>query len=209
VLTWRSRHVFPPPPHPSARLALALVLATGLVAGHCPALAIAKGDAAASEAEPKANATADALLAADKTGITDMTTDELKRALSENPQTIVIDVRTLRGANLSGGIIRARRNDSIPSGWLELRIVDAVPEKTTAIVVYYYNNLRDPIAVQTLQQMGHTNVRNYAEGFPAWKKAGPADRTSRRRRTLLPLPPLRKGRRRRLVRDRRHLALHL
>ncbi|MGW8207285.1 MAG: hypothetical protein ACWGMY_10085, partial [Hyphomicrobiaceae bacterium] len=88
-----------------------------------------------------------------------MTTDELNRALSENPQTIVIDERTLRGANLSGGIIRARRNDSIPSGWLELRIVDAVPEKTTAIVVYCYTNLRNPIAVQTLQQMGHTKVR--------------------------------------------------
>jgi hypothetical protein len=91
--------------HPTARLAFALVLAAGLVAGHCPAPAIAKGETA-SEAEPKANATADALMAADKTGITDITTDELKQALSENSQTIVID------------------------------------------------------------------VRNYAEGFPAWKKAG-------------------------------------
>jgi rhodanese-related sulfurtransferase len=89
-----------------------------------------------------------------------MTNDELNRALSENPQTIVIDERTLRGANLSGGIICARRNDSIPSSWLELRIAEAVPEKTTTIVVYSYTNLRSPIAVQTLQQMGHTNVRN-------------------------------------------------
>jgi len=138
-----------------------------------------------------------------------MTTDELKRALSENPQTIVIDERTLRGANLSGGIIRARRNDSIPSGWLELRIADAVPEKTTAIVVYCCNNLRNPIAVQTLQQMGHTNVRNYAEGFPAWKKADlPIEQADVAELSFL-YRLSEKGRRRRLVRDRRHPALHL
>ncbi len=120
-----------------------------------------------SEAEPKANATADALLTANQTGITDITTEELKQALSENLQTIVIEVRTLREGNLPGSIIRASRNPSIPRGWLELRIADTVPEKTTPIIVYSCTNLRRPLAVQTMQRMGHTNVRNYAECFPA------------------------------------------
>ena len=57
-------------------------------------------------------------------------------------------------------------------GWLEFRITDAVPDKDAPIIVYCGTNQRSPLAAETLLRMGYTNVRNYAEGVYAWKKAG-------------------------------------
>lgn len=151
----------------------ATVLALMIAIAAAPARpALAQEEAPAADAEPKANAASDALLAAAKAEVADITTDALKAALAANPDTVVIDVRTVREANLTGGTIRAKRNHIIPRGWLEFRISDAVPDKSAPIVVFCGTNRRSPLAAQTLKRMGYTNIKNYAEGFPAWKAAG-------------------------------------
>ncbi|MEM7426652.1 MAG: rhodanese-like domain-containing protein [Pseudomonadota bacterium] len=99
-------------------------------------------------------------------------TDQLKRILAEDPNTVLIDVRTVREGNLTGGIIRAKRSFVIPRGWLEFRIADTVPDKSAPIVVYCGTNRRSPLAADALTKLGYSNVKNYVDGFPAWKKAG-------------------------------------
>jgi len=104
--------------------------------------------------------------------VPNITTAELKAELESNPDLYIIDVRTVRETNALGGIIKAKRSMIIPRGWLEFRIADAVEDKGAPIVVYCGTNQRSPLALLTLKRMGYTNVRNYAEGFPAWEEAG-------------------------------------
>ena len=107
-----------------------------------------------------------------RAAIPNITTQELKTEIGSNPDIVLLDVRTVREANLTGGIIHAKRTMTIPRGWLEFRIGDAVPDKDAPIVVYCGTNRRSPLALLTLKKLGYTNVRNYSEGFGAWKKAG-------------------------------------
>ncbi|MHA1165012.1 MAG: rhodanese-like domain-containing protein [Alphaproteobacteria bacterium] len=124
------------------------------------------------QAAPSGVTTGKQILADVNKRITNISTGELKALLEKDPGVYLIDVRTLRETYLSGGTIRATRNIVIPRGWLEFRVTDAVPDKDAPIIVYCGTNQRSPLAVQTLLRMGYTNVKNYAEGFFAWKKAG-------------------------------------
>ena len=107
-----------------------------------------------------------------RASVPNITTTELKAELDNNPDLHLIDVRTVRETNILGGFIKAKRSVIIPRGWLEFRIGDQVEDKNAPIVVYCGTNQRSPLALLTLKRLGYTNVRNYAEGFPAWKKAG-------------------------------------
>ena len=107
-----------------------------------------------------------------RASIPNITTATLKTELDHNPDLYIVDVRTVREINILGGSIEAKRSMIIPRGWLEFRIADAIKDKNAPIVVYCGTNQRSPLALLTLKRMGYTNVRNYAEGFPAWKKAG-------------------------------------
>ncbi len=121
---------------------------------------------------PDGVTTGDEILADVSKRITDITTGELKALLEKDPNVYLIDVRTVRETILNGGTIRAKRNFIIPRGWLEFRAPDAVPDKDAPIIVYCGTNQRSPLAAEKLLQMGYTNVRNYAEGVYAWRKAG-------------------------------------
>ncbi len=104
--------------------------------------------------------------------IPNLSTQELQDVLKADPNTVLIDVRTVREANLMGGIIRAKRSMTIPRGWLEFRIGDAVADKDAPIVIYCGTNRRSPAAFMTLKRLGYTNVRNYEDGFIKWREAG-------------------------------------
>ena len=107
-----------------------------------------------------------------RASIANIDTATLKAELAKNENLYLIDVRTVRETNIVGGTIKAKRNIIMPRGWLEFRIEDAVPDKSAPIVVYCGTNRRSPLALQTLVRMGYTNVRNYADGYPGWLKAG-------------------------------------
>lgn len=63
---------------------------------------------------------------------------------------------------------------TIPRGYLELRIEDAIPEKGTPVVVYCAGGTRSAFAAKSLAELGYTNVSSLAGGFNAWKDAGEA-----------------------------------
>ena len=101
-----------------------------------------------------------------------ISTEELKKELDENLELILVDVRLPTEIKNMGGAIKADQNRNIPRGWLEYRITSAALSKDTPIVVYCGAGIRTPLAADTLQKMGYTNVRNYSDGFIGWRKAG-------------------------------------
>jgi molybdopterin/thiamine biosynthesis adenylyltransferase/rhodanese-related sulfurtransferase len=60
----------------------------------------------------------------------------------------------------------------VPRGFLELRIEEAVPDKSQQIVLYCAGGTRSLIAGSTLQQMGYDNVISMSGGFGQWKGSG-------------------------------------
>ncbi len=101
-----------------------------------------------------------------------ITTDELKKVLDQDLDMVLVDVRTPSEIKSMGGSIKAPQNRNIPRGWLEYRITRAALSKDTPIVVYCGGGIRTPMAADTLQKMGYTNVKNYSAGFFGWKNAG-------------------------------------
>ncbi|HEU0163572.1 MAG TPA: molybdopterin-synthase adenylyltransferase MoeB [Thermomicrobiales bacterium] len=96
-----------------------------------------------------------------------------------------IDVPSARTAiaDLSPAIIDVREADEveqgiipnavhIPRGFLELRIEDAVPDRSQPVIVYCAGGTRSAFAARTLQDLGYTDVVSLAGGFNAWKGAG-------------------------------------
>ena len=112
----------------------------------------------------------DMLLSVNKQ-LTNINTEELLKELDSNPKVVLIDVRTQSEIINLGTILRGQ-NRNIPRGWLEFRIEDEAPNKDTPIIVYCGLNLRSPLAAQTLERMGYTNVKNYSDGYFKWKEAG-------------------------------------
>lgn len=115
----------------------------------------------------------EAMLTSGSEKIVNLDTQQLKQLLARQPETRVIDVRTATElASLGGSIDAGARLLNINRGWLEFRIEENVPDKSTPVVVYCGINLRSPLAAATLMQMGYSEVYNYADGFFVWRDAG-------------------------------------
>ena len=96
--------------------------------------------------------------------------DDFKKATAGNPsgEFLLIDVRpeaSYKKGHLPGAV-------SMPRGLLELKIIRAGKDKSFPIYVYCLSGLWTPMAQDTLQQMGYTNVIGMQEGFMDWVKAG-------------------------------------
>lgn len=104
--------------------------------------------------------------------INSIDTTQLLQLLEEQSDLELIDVRTLTEIADSGGMIDAgRRTHAINRGWIEFQVADRVPDLNTTLVVYCDANLRSPLAVARLQQMGYSRVYNYSDGLPGWVAA--------------------------------------
>ena len=65
----------------------------------------------------------------------------------------------------------------IPRGFLELRVEDQIPERSSEVILYCAGGTRSALAARSLAELGYTNVKSMAGGFTAWKRAGlPFDR---------------------------------
>lgn len=104
--------------------------------------------------------------------ITNIDTKSLQKEIESNPDLVLVDIRTFGEIRSMGGAIDAPQNVNIPRGWLEFRIKRHAENKDTPIAVYCGGNIRSPLAAYSLQQLGYTNVKNYANGYLDWKKQG-------------------------------------
>ncbi len=103
--------------------------------------------------------------------ITNIDTTTLQKRVANEPNLLLVDVRTQEEVNNEGTIGLGGKNVVIPRGLLEFNISNYA-NKNTPIVVYCGENLRSPLAAKTLMSMGYTNVANYKGTFFAWQKAG-------------------------------------
>ncbi len=92
----------------------------------------------------------------------------LKAKLEASPKSVVIDVREEN--EYKQGFIPG--STWISRGFLEMRIEEAVPGRDTEIVLYCAGGVRSALAVESLKQMGYTNLISLRGGFGAWKGSG-------------------------------------
>ncbi len=93
--------------------------------------------------------------------------DEARRMM-ERAGVVVIDVRESdewRHGHLPTAI-------GIPRGFLELRIEEKVPDRTTPVIVHCASGARSLLAARALSEMGYENLCNLSGGFNAWKDRG-------------------------------------
>ena len=103
-----------------------------------------------------------------KKRIREVSVDETRRRVKENPNAKLIDVREdneWTAAHAAGAI-------HLGKGIIERDIEATVPDKTTELILYCGGGYRSALAADTLQQMGYTNVFSMAGGWKAWKEGG-------------------------------------
>jgi molybdopterin/thiamine biosynthesis adenylyltransferase/rhodanese-related sulfurtransferase len=115
--------------------------------------------------------------------VPDLRPTEVQRRLNADPRTMLIDIR--EQDEWSAGHIPGARH--VTRGYLELRIEDEVPDKSTPIVLYCESGMVSLLAGAVLQDMGYANVASLAGGYGLWRAAGlpveaPADITAEQRR---------------------------
>jgi adenylyltransferase/sulfurtransferase len=94
--------------------------------------------------------------------------NEVHTRLERGEKWTLLDVREreeYREGHLQGAL-------SLPRGFLEMRVEEAIPDKSTPILAYCAGGVRSLIAARTLKEMGYENVVSMAGGYTAWKNAG-------------------------------------
>jgi len=100
--------------------------------------------------------------------VPEWTPDEVRQRMSNGGGYALLDVREkeeYREGHLPGAV-------SVPRGFLDMRIEEAVPDKSAPVVLYCAGGTRSLLAGRTLKEMGYTNVTSMSGGFGAWKGAG-------------------------------------
>jgi molybdopterin/thiamine biosynthesis adenylyltransferase/rhodanese-related sulfurtransferase len=100
--------------------------------------------------------------------VPEVTIDEVKAHMENGVRPTLLDVREreeYREGHLEGSV-------PLPRGFLEMRVEETVPDKSTPIVAYCAGGVRSLIAARTLKEMGYENVTSMSGGYTAWKNAG-------------------------------------
>lgn len=109
------------------------------------------------------------LIEASKTGIPEMTSAEVKSALSEHPDSfLLIDVREESEWN-TGHLPHAIH---LSKGVIERDIERIIPNADTPLVLYCSGGFRSLLAAANLKKMGYNKVCSMAGGSKAWVAEG-------------------------------------
>ena len=109
-----------------------------------------------------------------KTRVKEWDFRDVKKRLAAGEKFMLVDVREdsewARG-HLPGAI-------HLGKGIIERDIEQAVPEKSTPLVLYCGGGFRSALAADNLQKMGYTNCISMGGGWRAWTDAGfPTEKT--------------------------------
>src|SRR5438132_7026706 len=100
--------------------------------------------------------------------VPEVSPEQVKARVDKGEHPLVLDVREkeeVRQGYVPGAI-------SLPRGFLEMRVEDAVPDKNAPIVAYCAGGTRSLLAGRILKELGYTNVVSMRGGFTAWKNQG-------------------------------------
>jgi len=96
--------------------------------------------------------------------------------LHDDPNTVFVDIRDVRELQREGMIPNAFH---APRGMLEFWVdpqspyfKDIFSDEKKIFLLYCQSSWRSALSVNTLNQMGMTNVIHFSGGFNAWKEAG-------------------------------------
>ena len=112
--------------------------------------------------------TSDQMVTEAKAVIVELSVDDVKRMIDNKEQIIILDVRDKD--EFESGWIPGAIN--LSRGMLEFKISALIPDKNTTVIVYCGIDLRGPLAVRTLNEMGYRKAVNMIGGLKAWKAAG-------------------------------------
>ena len=109
------------------------------------------------------------LMAQAQKEVPEVSVDQVKAQVeAQKGQPTLVDVRErdeYREGHLAGAL-------SLPRGFLEMRVEEAIGDKTAPIVAYCAGGTRSLLAGRILRDMGYENVTSMAGGYNAWKGAG-------------------------------------
>ena len=94
-----------------------------------------------------------------------VTAEDLKQAIDENRDVVILDVRTpdeYTKAKIKGSI-------NIPVDSIATEVEEIVTDKNKIIYVYCLSGSRSNIAVDTMQKLGYKNVFDVKSGLLAWR----------------------------------------
>ena len=94
--------------------------------------------------------------------------DEVRSRMSNGRGYTLLDVREkeeFRDGHLDGAV-------PLPRGFLDIRVEETIPDKSTPIIAYCAGGTRSLLAAKLLKEMGYTDVVSMTGGFSAWKGAG-------------------------------------
>jgi sulfur-carrier protein adenylyltransferase/sulfurtransferase len=94
--------------------------------------------------------------------------DEVRSRTSNGKGYVVVDVREkeeYRDGHLDGAL-------SLPRGFLEIRVEETIPDKSTPIIAYCGGGTRSLLAAKQLKEMGYSEVISMSGGYNGWKNAG-------------------------------------
>jgi rhodanese-related sulfurtransferase len=94
-----------------------------------------------------------------------VTAEDVKKALDEKEQCILLDVRT--PAEYQRGKIEGSIN--VPVDMVEDEILSVIPDKSAKIYVYCLSGSRSIAAVFAMIKLGYTNVFDMSHGLLAWR----------------------------------------
>ena len=100
--------------------------------------------------------------------VPEVTVEEVKHRVERGEQGTLLNVREreeYRDGHLEGAL-------SLPRGFLEMRVEEAVPDKSTPLIAYCAGGVRSLMAARTLKDMGYEYVVSLAGSYTAWKNAG-------------------------------------
>jgi rhodanese-related sulfurtransferase len=124
----------------------------------------------AAQPDPALVSIFDAMLMAIPEGYGGISVDDLNTKLVENPELILIDVRTPEEI-AEKGVIEAANLITIPlAQFIEMK--DMWPAADASIVVYCGSGHRSTLAMTILWTYGYTDVLSMKGGFAAWVEAG-------------------------------------
>src|SRR5215510_5463419 len=104
-----------------------------------------------------------------RASVPEVSPDDVHRGLGRNGKGgVLLDVREreeFRQGFVPGAV-------SMPRGFLEMRIEEAVPDKNAHIIAYCQSGTRSLLAGRILKELGYNDVVSMRGGFGAWKNQG-------------------------------------
>lgn len=130
-------------------------------------VALATGSAFASGPTPEAKA----LIKTEMEKAKAIDSTQLSELLKKG-DVVLLDVRQESEIPIMGRILPQDQQVEIPRGYIEIQTYSEIPDRDANIVVYCGKGIRSAFVVNTLQEMGYTNVSHLTGGTKAWKESG-------------------------------------